>query len=89
VLSHKYYVSVGQSWVYTRIIGIDREAKKTLIIQHIGKKGKWFLAEFHQAFPEISPQDVSNLLQELKRSGKIRKEWGWSGRGSYWVLNSN
>lgn len=84
ILSHKYYAHIGKVGLHTRFTGIERDKIKELIIKHLGKN-KGFLRDLKQAFPELKPMDISNLLQELKREGKIRSN-GWA-RASYWELN--
>ena len=38
-----------------------------------------------QIFPELKKSDISNLLRELKQTGKIEKGGGVTV-GAYWVL---
>lgn len=43
------------------------------------------MAEFLQISPELKRSDISNLLRELKKKGKIEKGGGVTA-GAYWVL---
>lgn len=71
VLSHNYYAEGSKRGHYTRLVGFTREEKKALILKHLEKNKEAQLSEFSQAFPEMKQQDISNLLQELKRSGEV------------------
>jgi len=53
------------------------------IIEHLNKNinGAKF-SDIKAAFPDLSQQDMSNLLQELKREDKIFHEG--SNRGGLW-----
>jgi len=83
ILSHKYYTHAGKIGEHTRIAGLEREQKKTLILNHL-KKNKGYLHDLCTAFPELKPMDISNLLQELKNDNKI--EHIGSARTGYWKL---
>lgn len=84
ILSHKYYSFKEKPGLYTRIVGISRDEKKQLILKHIAKNKKGLLCDLKDAFSDLKSQDVSNLLQELKKEGKIIHEG--SDRGGWWIL---
>lgn len=71
ILSRRYYEIIGQSGKHTRIKGLTREQMKELILNHIREGKPSRREDLISGFPECSPQDISNLLQELKRNGKI------------------
>lgn len=71
ILSHRYYECEGRTGIYTRLSGISREKQKEFILQHLMKNGKGNLEAFRDIFPELKPMDISNLLRELKKEGKI------------------
>ncbi|MBI4753592.1 putative DNA binding domain-containing protein, partial [Candidatus Desantisbacteria bacterium] len=83
ILSHKYYVQEDKVGIHTRLVGISREKDKELILKHL-EKNKGYRHDLQIVFPELNPQDISNILQELKREEKI-KFLGIGNRG-YWVL---
>jgi ATP-dependent DNA helicase RecG len=67
-LSRRFYSFVGQPGAYTRRRGLDREANKALLIQHIescGHKGCQ-LGELQQVLPGLSRKTIQHLLTELK-----------------------
>lgn len=80
ILSQKYYATIGQSGKHTRLKGLSRNQIKELILNHIrdGKSSK--VESLLTGFSECKPQDLSNMLQELKLAGKIyyqgRRPWG-------------
>ncbi|TSD02356.1 MAG: transcriptional regulator [Parcubacteria group bacterium Athens0714_25] len=84
VLSHRYYSFKNKLGLYTRIVGISRDEKKQLILTHLKKNERGFARDLKDAFPDLKPKDVSNLLQELKKEGKIKHKG--SDRGGYWIL---
>ena len=82
LLSRHYYETIGQSGKHTRLKGLTRDQIKELILNHI-KEGKPSSREdFLSGFPECGSQDISNILQELRRSGKIAYS-GSTVRGSW------
>lgn len=84
MLSHKYYVHEGKTGLHTRIMGLSRDEKKELILKHIQKNGKGYARDFKDAFPDLRPADISNLLRELKQQGKIVHNG--SDRAGYWEI---
>ncbi len=86
MLSHNYYTSKNKQGEYTRLKGLSRDVKKQLILEHLRKNEKGaHLDEFAAALPELSRQDISNMLQELKRNGFITKKSG-NTRGTIWGI---
>lgn len=73
VLARRYYSDIGRLGERTRRIGLSRDKCKALIVEHIRKHGNGKMEEFSQIFPELKRQDISNLLSELKKEGKIEK----------------
>ena len=84
MLSHRYYTHKEKPGIYTKIKGITREHKKQLILEHINREGSGRRDDFLDAFPKLKTSDISNLLQELKRGGKIERIG--SDRAGYWQL---
>lgn len=84
ILSHRYYKYEDKPGVYTRMKGLTREAKKQLILEHIKREGSGSREEFSDAFPDLKVKDISNILQELKKDGKIIREG--SDRKGVWKL---
>ncbi|PJB42998.1 MAG: hypothetical protein CO106_05190 [Deltaproteobacteria bacterium CG_4_9_14_3_um_filter_44_9] len=86
-LSRDYYAAQGKLGKHTRIIGLSRDTKKQLILDHLMRNAKGGrLEDFAEAFPEMKRQDISNLLQELKRQEKITKTGGT--RQGIWKLDN-
>jgi ATP-dependent DNA helicase RecG len=86
ILSRRYYETVGQSGKHTRIKGLGRNQLKELILNHIRDRKPSQRADLIGGFSECSPQDISNILQELKRAGKISfegtpKKGFWKAQG--------
>lgn len=84
ILSHKYYSFKEKLGLYTRIVGTSRDEKKQLILKHIARNKKGFTRDLKDAFPDLKAQDISNLLQELKRNEKIIHKG--SDSGGWWEL---
>ncbi|HEC99361.1 MAG TPA: hypothetical protein ENN18_03130 [Proteobacteria bacterium] len=65
ILSHTYYVHEGKVGVHTKLTGISREKYKEIIIKHL-KKNKGFRHDLMEAFPELDPAAISNILVTFK-----------------------
>ncbi|MDO8528230.1 MAG: putative DNA binding domain-containing protein [Deltaproteobacteria bacterium] len=82
ILARRYYETVGKSSKHTRIKGLSREQLKLLIWNHI-KEGKSSKREdLTGGFEECKPGDISNILQELRREGKVK--FHGSKKSGYW-----
>ena len=84
ILAHRYYSYQEKPGVYTRIKGFNRESKKELILEHIKREGSGRKEDFLDVFPDLKPQDIANLLYELKMEGKIKHEG--ARRSGRWVI---
>lgn len=73
VLSHRYYADTGKLGERTRRIGLSRDKRKELILEHIRKHGEGRMSEFMQIFPELKRYEIGNMLMELKKDNKIEK----------------
>lgn len=71
ILSSRYYETVGQSGKHTRIKGLNRDKIKELILNHIKEGKSSRRSDLISGFSEYNPQDISNILQELRKAGKI------------------
>jgi ATP-dependent DNA helicase RecG len=73
VLARSLYTVTGKSGVHTRIVGLDRETNKELILKHIkqnGDKGTP-LNELYQVLPGHSRGQIQTLLRELRNEKKV------------------
>jgi len=82
ILSHKYYEHEGKIGVHTRLLGVGRQKQKELMLKHLINNKKGVLEDFQDIFPELKPTDISNLLQELKREGKV--EFHGHSKAGFW-----
>ena len=87
VLARRFYTESGILGQRTRRIGLSRDQNKELILEHIRKHGSGRMMEFKQIFPELMTWDIKNLLQELKKAGRIEKVG--QRRWSAWMLRAN
>jgi len=74
VLARSLYEATGKSGVHTRIVGLDRETNKELLLKHIkqnGKNGAPF-KELQQVLPSHSRKQILTLLSKLKNENKIK-----------------
>ena len=85
LLSKRYYKDHGLLGRYTKILGLGRDKIKELMLKHLKENGKGTSREFAQAFPELTPKDIDNIIQELRRDGRI-KFIGQNARKGHWVL---
>jgi ATP-dependent DNA helicase RecG len=73
VLARGLYETTGKSGVHTRIVGLDRETNKALLVKHIqsnGNKGTPF-KELEQVLPSHSRNQIKVLIRELRQSDVI------------------
>lgn len=72
MLSKQYYTDMNLRGKYTKKKGLSRNKNKELILQHLNDFKSATKAEFSEVFKyELSPKEISNLLEELKRDKKI------------------
>lgn len=74
VLARGLYEAVGKSGLHTRLIGLDRETNKELLLKHIKRSGSKGapLKELQQVLREHSRGQLQTLLRELRDEGKIK-----------------
>jgi ATP-dependent DNA helicase RecG len=73
VLARSLYEVTGKSGIHTRIVGLDRDTNKELILKHIRKnsdKGTPF-KELEQVLPSHSRNQIKVLVRELQQSDLI------------------
>lgn len=87
VLAKRYYADTGKLGERTKRIGLSRDKCKELILEHIRKHGEGRMAEFVQIFPELKRADITNMLLELKRNGRIVNST--TNRWAIWRLARN
>lgn len=71
-LSRRFYEMIGKRGEYTRRRGLDREASKALLLQHIMQASDGSpLSELNQVVPSLTSVQIQNLLRELKDAGEV------------------
>ncbi len=73
VLARSLYEVTGKSGVHTRIVGLDRDTNKELLLKHIrknGGKGTPF-KELEQVLPSYSKNQIRVLVRELRADNLI------------------
>ncbi len=73
VLARSLYSAAGKSGIHTRIIGLDHDTNKELLMKHIRIKGEEGtpLKELQQVLPGHNRSQIQVLLRELRREGRI------------------
>ena len=68
VLARSLYSAAGKSGVHTRIVGLDRETNKELLLKHMRGKGAEGapLRELQQVLPGHNRSQIQVLLRELR-----------------------
>jgi ATP-dependent DNA helicase RecG len=84
ILSHNYYKYVDDAGHHTRLSGLPREVKRTLVTEHLKKHKKVTNQELQEAFQNMSMQEISTLLKGMRKDGLILHEG--SRRRGYWRL---
>lgn len=73
VLARNLYAAAGKAGIHTRIVGLDRDTNKELLLKHIsknGSKGTPF-KELQQVLPGHNRGQIQVLLRELRTDGRI------------------
>lgn len=83
-LSKQYYKDHNRLGEYTKIKGLSRAGVKELILEHLRAHKQVTAQECQQISPNLTPKDVTNILQELRSDGKIQFIGG--KRKGYWIL---
>lgn len=68
VLARSLYAMAGKAGVHTRIVGLDRETNKELLLRHIRESGKRG-APFKE-LPGHSRNQIQVLMRELRKEGR-------------------
>lgn len=73
VLARSLYEVTGKAGIHTRLVGLDRETNKELILKHLRKNGDRGtpFSEFEQVLPSHSKNQIRVLMRELHRSNMI------------------
>jgi ATP-dependent DNA helicase RecG len=87
VLARSLYEVIGKTGVHTRLVGLDRESNKELIIKHLEKSGTEGapLKEFHQVLPGHSRGQIQVLLRELRNEKRVFVE-GKTSAAKWFVI---
>jgi len=83
ILAHAYYKHAGRPGVHTRLAGLSRDQKKELILTHLRRNKKGYVKDIEDGL-SLKRKDVTNLLAELKRVGKI--EFIGARKTGYWQI---
>lgn len=73
VLARNLYAAAGKSGIHTRLVGLDRETNKELLLKHIQKSGESGtpFKELQQVLPGHSRGQIQTLMRELRSEGRI------------------
>jgi len=72
ILSKQYYDYVNKKGEYTRRKGLDREANKLLIIEHLKNYKKGYMKDFVEVLKNTPKPTIHRYLKELKKDKKIK-----------------
>lgn len=93
LLSKKYYDHANKKGEYTRRKGLDREAKKMLIVEHIRNYKKGYMKDFIEVLKDTPRPTISKYLTELKNERRIELSGNpQAARGenrAFWKLPKN
>ena len=89
VLARSLYEATGKSGVHTRLVGLDRDTNKELILKHIRKNGGKGtpLKELQQVLPGHSRNQLQVLIRELRKGGRIYVE-GKTNAARWFIADS-
>lgn len=72
LLSRRFFGFIGQPGTYTQRKGLDRDAQKALLLQHLAEHADsgCQLKDLSQVLPNLQPRGVQTLMRELKQEGR-------------------
>jgi ATP-dependent DNA helicase RecG len=73
LLSQRFYGEIGRAGAYTRRKGLNQEAMKELLLDHVrnrGVEGARF-REFQDGFPNLSRGQIRSILEQLRSAGLV------------------
>lgn len=73
VLARSLYSAAGKPGAHTRIVGLDRDTNKELLVKHICNQGAegTQLKELQQVLPGLNRSQIQVLLRELRSEQRI------------------
>ena len=73
VLARSLYSAAGKPGTHTRIVGLDRDTNKELLVKHIRNQGLegTRLKELQQVLPGLNRSQIQVLLRELRKEQRI------------------
>ncbi len=73
MLSRRLYAAAGKPGVHTRVVGLDRDTNKELLLKHIRENGKegTQLKELQQVLPGHNRLQIQVLMRELRSEKRI------------------
>ena len=73
VLARSLYSAAGKPGAHTRIVGLDRDTNKELLVKHICNQGAegTQLKELQQVLPSLNRSQIQVLLRELRSEQRI------------------
>ena len=76
LLGRRFYAAMGQRGVYTRRRGLDREANKALLLQHLSDHAAVGcpMSELQQVLPSQSRAQLKRFLDEMRAEGRVYLE---------------
>jgi ATP-dependent DNA helicase RecG len=89
VLARGLYEAAGKTGVHTRIVGLDRETNKQLLLKHIrkSKENGAPLKELCQVLPGLSTRQIQLLLKELREEGLVEPKG--KGNSAAWYIQND
>lgn len=88
LLSQRFHAALGQRGAHTRRRGLDREANKALLIEHLRTREDSGapISELEQVLPARSRDQIKRLLNELRSEGRVRLSG--KRRGARWFAET-
>ncbi len=73
VLARSLYSAAGKPGTHTRVVGLDRDTNKELLVKHIRNQGSegTQLKELQQVLPGLNRSQIQVLLRELRKEQRI------------------
>lgn len=82
ILAHQYYEYTNALGQHTRLSGLSKEVKRSIILKHLHNNKHITNHELQEAMPDMAMREIYRLLNGLKADGLI--EHVGSKRYGYW-----
>lgn len=82
ILAHRYYKQTNSTGQYTRLSGLSKDVKRSIILEHLNKNPHVTNSDIQEAMTDMNVKDIYRLLNGMRKDKLI--EHHGSKRYGYW-----